>query len=304
MVLARSFGTVDKFTHKFPRLRGFSKSGNLPPDLAEEGAGLGVERVGRWTASKWFLLFSVLTVFGYGGVGLVCALMTWFRTYQYADVTYVADYDLLVLLTLASSILLLTALIGLAGTLLNSRPLLAVYALLLWPAFGAILALGYPTYKRYAFALDRKLSLAWSQYYTTRGRRTVQDALGCCGFLSAAHDAAASPRCYARAALPGCKGALWRVERAALAALWGGAFGVVPLHILNVAVALLCANHVTRTFGKGVTPKRYRLTAADVRADAETLVRALAGVARPDFARAGTSSTFREDRKPRLFGVP
>ncbi len=55
---------------------------------------------------------------------------------------YVADYDILVLITLASSILLLTFLVGISGALLNSRPLLAVYALLLWPALVSLLASG------------------------------------------------------------------------------------------------------------------------------------------------------------------
>ena len=46
----------------------------------------------------------------------------------------VADNDILILTFLASSILLLTASLGLSGTLLTSRPILALYALLLWPA--------------------------------------------------------------------------------------------------------------------------------------------------------------------------
>ena len=212
---------------------------------------------------------------------------------------YVADYDLLILLTLASSILLFTALVGLSGTLLNSRPLLAIYALLLWPAFFALLALGYPSYKRYSFALDRKLSRAWSEWYTPLGRLAIQDALACCGFANALHEAVPSARCYPRTPLPGCKGPLWRFERDTLSTVWSTVFALVPLHIVNVCVALLCANHVTRTFGKGITPKRYRLNADDVRADAEVLVQAMGGlrpVARPGFARAPSSAMFREDK--------
>ncbi len=221
---------------------------------------------------------------------------------------YVADYDLLVLLTLASSILLLAFLVGISGALLNSRPLLACYALLLWPAFLALLAVAYPAYKRHAYALDRKLSLAWSAYYTPRGRLAIQDALRCCGFLSALHAASPSPACYPRTPLPGCKGPLWRVERARLATLSGALFALVPLHVLNVAVALLCANHVTRTFGKGITPKRYRLSVDDVRADAAALLGAmreknvLRAVAHPGLARAPSSRTFREDKVPRSTG--
>ncbi|KAI0770672.1 hypothetical protein C8Q74DRAFT_1333987 [Fomes fomentarius] len=243
--------------------------------LLEEGAGLGIERVDRWTLHKWCLVLSVCTVFVYGTAGFVCAVLTWFRAWQFADVMYVADYDILVLLTLSSCILLLTALVGLCGALLNSRPLLAVYALLLWPALFSMLAIGYPAYKRYAFSLDRKLSGAWSEYYTPLGRRVIQDALGCCGFYTPLHSASPSSRCYPRTSLPGCKGVLWQVERENLATVWSTVFALVPVHIGNVIVALLCANHVTRTFGKGITPKRYRLSGEDVQADAEVLMKVL-----------------------------
>ena len=57
-------------------------------------------------------------------------------------VFYVADYDILVLVTLASALLLFTFIVGMTGTILNSRPILAMYALLLWPAFIALLAVG------------------------------------------------------------------------------------------------------------------------------------------------------------------
>ncbi|KAI9066027.1 hypothetical protein FKP32DRAFT_1566765 [Trametes sanguinea] len=268
--------------------------------MLAEGEGLGLElRVDRWTLHKWCLVLSVCTVFVYGTAGLICAILTWFRAWDSADVMYVADYDLLVFITLSASILLFTALIGFSGTLLNSRPLLAVYALLLWPAFISLLVIGYTAYKRAAFALDRKLNLAWSQWYTPLGRRVVQDALHCCGFYSALHEAAPSTRCYPRTPLPGCKGKLWRFERANLATIWGTVFSLVPVHILNIVVALLCANHVTKTFGKGITPKRYRLNGEDVRSDAAALMKVLSDVrpvARPGFSRAPSSGVFREDK--------
>lgn len=77
--------TTDKFTQKFPRpraLRGMSFSDGPPSNMSvllEEGAGLGFERVDRWTLHKWCLVLSVCTVFVYGTAGLVCAVLTWFR---------------------------------------------------------------------------------------------------------------------------------------------------------------------------------------------------------------------------------
>lgn len=188
---------------------------------------------------------------------------------------YVADYDVLVLISWAGSLLLFNSLVGWTGTLLNSRPLLAVYALLLWPSFMSILAVGYTSYRRATFSLDRKLNFSWSQYYTSFGRLLIQNSLQCCGYYSPVHEATFSNRCYPRTPLPGCKGVLFRFEQANLGMIWSAVFSIVPLHLINIVASLLCANHVTRTFGKGLTPKQYRLTAADVTTDAQSIAEEL-----------------------------
>jgi len=215
---------------------------------------------------------------------------------------YVADFDILVLITLSASILIFVALVGTTGALLNSRPILAVYTLLLWPAFISMLVIGYTSYKRSTFSLDRKLNLAWSQYYTPLGRLLIQESLKCCGFYDALHEATPSKRCYPRTSLPGCKGKLYRFERDNLALIWSATFALVPLHIVNIVVALLTANHMTNTFGKGITPKRYRLCSMDVKKDAEKLFGGNDGdasMARPVISRVSSSIVFREDRKDR-----
>ncbi|KAI0930990.1 hypothetical protein AcV7_005022 [Taiwanofungus camphoratus] len=308
-VLLPSLSTSDKFTHKFPRPRSV-RTLTLPSSRAgpksafaatmlEEGEGLGMERIDRWTLHKWCLLLSLCTVFVYGSAGLACAIMTWFRTWAQADVMYVADNDVLTLITLASIILLLTFLVGISGTILNSRPILAVYGILLWPALISILAIGYTAYKRYAFALDRKLNFAWSQWYTDLGRLVIQDSLRCCGYYDALHEATPSARCYPRTPLPGCKGKLYRFEHENLATVWSAAFALVPVHLVNILVSLLCANHVTCTFGKGITPRKYWLSGADVKADAQRIMdtfSAVRPVTRPGLARAAFSGVLREDK--------
>jgi hypothetical protein len=323
-----SLSTADKLTRRFPisrSLRGVTRDTTTHTPISLEfgssldvSLGLDMERPSRWTVHKWCLFLSVCTAFAIGTAGLVCALLTWFKSnfmvsflswlmahhgytvaWDHADVLYVADYDILVLVTLASALLLVTFSIGMTGTILNSRPILAVYALLLWPALVAILAVGYTAYKRSAFALDRKLNLAWSQYYTALGRMVVQDSLRCCGYNSPLHEATATARCYARAPLPGCKGKLLRFERAALQTVWTAAFIVVPLHLANIIVALLCANHVTRTFGKGIVPRRYRLSGADVRADAQRIMgtlREVGAVVPPEMSRTPLTAASRDDR--------
>ena len=217
---------------------------------------------------------------------------------------YVADNDILILITLAASIMVFTALVGISGVFLNSRPIIATYTLLLWPAFVSIAAVGYISYKRATFSLDHKLNLSWSQYYTPLGRLLIQNSLRCCGFYSPLHEAMSSKRCYPRTPLPGCKGKLYRFEQENLAMIWSTSFLLVGLHVINTVIALLCANHMTRTFGKGVTPKQYRLSSRDVRADADKILKGInrsgvTAVARPELSRASSSELFRNDREER-----
>ena len=60
--------------------------------------------------------------------------------------------------------------------------------------------------------------------------------------------------------LPGCKAPYLKFERVALERWYAVAFALVPVQIGAILAALLCANHVTYRFGKGMTPKAYRLS--------------------------------------------
>lgn len=231
--------------------------------------GLGVEACAKWTAHKWCLVVSVASVFVCGAVGLTLSVLTWFAAYPAAPVLLVTDRPLIVVLTFASSLLLLASILGFTGALLNARPILAVYALLLLPSFIAGVSAGYIAYHKLAYSLDRKLSQAWNdERYDAASRLLIQSALQCCGWVSplhSSHAAAPSGTCYPLSALPGCRAPLAAFERGALGAVCRAVFALfVPLHLANVFAALLCANHVSRRFGKGVTPARYRLTRDDV----------------------------------------
>ncbi|KAF8575686.1 hypothetical protein K439DRAFT_1664947 [Ramaria rubella] len=292
-----------RFTHKFPPPASVGLRISLHPDAfemliaSEKGDDSGVEEIGRWTEYKWCLLLSVLTVFGYAMTGLVCSILTWFGTHSLADVMWVADNDILVFITLASTLLLMTSLVGLTGTLLNSRAILAFYALLLWPSFISMLVVGYASYKREAFALDRKLNMAWSQRYDDLGRLIIQESLHCCGFYNPLHEATFSKNCYPRTPLPGCKGKLFQFEQDNLRMCWRLAFSLVPLHVLNIIASLLCSNHVDRRFGKGLTPRAYRLSMIDVRANADAILAKLSDTKLPlEPSRALSHLTDREDR--------
>jgi hypothetical protein len=289
--------------------------GNMEATL-RDSQGLGIDRVGQWTLHKWCLLASVTTVFLLGLTFLVFSILTWFAgesasycaseslpqfdstAYPAAPVILITDSPALILITFSSSLLFLTSLVGMTGTLLNSRPILAVYVLLLFPSFISFVSVGYVTYKKASFSLDAKASEAWNLWYSAGARTVLQGALGCCGWSAPLHGAAASGTCYPRSPLPGCHGLLVRLEHDVLTSAWGLVFSLVPLHLTNIFVGLLCANHVTHRFGKGVTPARYRLTADDIlsvglvdQPEKKT------GLPLPPLPAPTSHGTFREDRR-------
>ena len=251
--------------------------------ILQESQGLGVNWIGQWTPHKWSLLASVTTVFLLGLTFLVFSLLTWFAgesvvvstsassshypnltAYSVAPVLLITDSPALILLTISSSLLLFASLVGITGTLLNSRPILAVYVLLLFPSFLSFISVAYVTYKKANFSLDAKVSEAWNLWYSPGARSILQGAFSCCGWSSPYHGAAASGTCYARSPLPGCHGPLVSFERDTLSSVAGAVFCLVPLHLINIVTGLLCSNHVTHRFGKGIMPPRYRLTAHDI----------------------------------------
>lgn len=52
-------------------------------------------------------------------------------------------------------------------------------------------------------------------------------------------------------------------------------FAIVSAHIGAIAASLLCSNHVNVTFGKGLTPRAYRLDVRHVRRNAVNIIRIL-----------------------------
>jgi hypothetical protein len=160
----------------------------------------------------------------------------------------------------AMCLCLITALVGWAGLLLNNRSFLAVYTLLLWISFIFIVAPGYIAYRKRNFNLSGKLNQIWSRTLSITTRRVVQTTLRCCGYYSPYIEAAADgERCYARSQLPGCKGPLVDFEKQVLQYIYICSFALVPVHLLTIVTSLLCADHITYRFGKGVTPKEYRV---------------------------------------------
>jgi len=214
----------------------------------------------RWTRFKVILFFANTVLSVYSLCALVFTLLTYFRTLKDAPILLVSHPTELALSTLAASVTLFTALLGWPGILLNNRPFLAVYTLLLWVSFGLLVVPGYLTYKKRNLNLDGKVNQQWSQELGAQGRLTIQNLLGCCGYFNPFVEATVSTTCYARSTLPGCKTAYLAFESKALERWYAVSFGLVPVHIAIIVAGLLCSNHVTYRFGKGMMPKAYRLS--------------------------------------------
>ncbi|KAF7301284.1 hypothetical protein MIND_00693300 [Mycena indigotica] len=215
----------------------------------------------RWNKFKWILFIANTLLICYSLLALVFCLLTWFNVWQHADIIRVANRSELVLSTLAASVAIFTSLLGFAGILLNNRGFLAVYTFLLWICFALMVIPGYLTYKHRHLNIEGKVNNQWSRDLGALGRLRIQNELSCCGYFSPYVEATVSSTCYSRSILPGCKKPYLNFEKLVLERWYIAAFGLVPVHIGVILSGLLCSNHVTYRFGKGMTPKAYRLSA-------------------------------------------
>jgi len=214
----------------------------------------------RWNKFKWTLFFSNLLFSGYSLGGTIFLLCTWFDVWEHADVVRVGNHNELILSTVAAGFGLVTSVIGWAGILLNNRSFLAVYTFFLWICFVLLVTPGYMTFKRRNFNLDGKINFQWGREFGVNEWLRIQNQLHCCGFFSPFVEAAVSQVCYSRSVLPGCKGPYMDFERFVLKRWYSVVFGLVPFQIAVIVVGLLCSNHITYRFGKGMMPKAYRLS--------------------------------------------
>ena len=115
------------------------------------------------------------------------------------------------------------------------------------------------TYKRRTFNLEGKINAQWSRNLDTEDRLRVQNQLNCCGYFSPFVEATISQTCYARSILPGCKGPYLAFESRLLKLWYKTVFGLVPVQLVIMVAGLLCSNHITYRFGKGMMPEAYQL---------------------------------------------
>ncbi|KAF8148293.1 tetraspanin Tsp2 family [Crassisporium funariophilum] len=240
------------------------------PDLPKRGGGLEAFRTNearmsegkgklRWNKFKVILFFTNTLLMLWSFAALVVCLLTWFDVWENADVIRTGNHPELVISTIAASFGALTSVIGWAGILLNNRGFLAWYTFLTWVTFGLLVTPGYLTYKRRTFNLEGKVNAQWSRFLGAGGRLRIQNQLKCCGYFSPFIEATISQTCYARSLLPGCKLPYLRFERRILAYWFKAVFLIVPVQLGIMIAGLLCSDHITYRFGKGMMPDAYRL---------------------------------------------
>jgi hypothetical protein len=194
-----------------------------------------------------------------GVLALIGCLLIWLNIMHRADVIRVAHRPELILSTAAAVASIFTAVFGWAGVVLNNRSFLALYSFLLWISFALLVVPGYLTYRHQTLNLEGKVNLQWSEAFDVDARRRIQDVLKCCGYFSPYIEASVSSACYARSILPGCKGPYLHFERRVLRRWYVVVFSLAAFHLSVIVAALLCSNHITYRFGKGMMPKAYRL---------------------------------------------
>ncbi|KAF9558886.1 hypothetical protein CPC08DRAFT_536637 [Agrocybe pediades] len=230
----------------------------------------------RWTKFKWIIFVTNTLMFLYSIAALIVCLLVWFDVWTHADVLRVGNRPELILSTIAASVGIITSVIGFAGILMNNRTFLAIYTFLTWITFAFLVVPGYVTYRRRTFNLEGKINAQWSRELGPIGRLRVQSQLQCCGYFSPFVEATISQTCYARSILPGCKKPYLDFERFVLKKWYTASFVLVPFQIAAMVAGLLCSNHVTHRFGKGMMPEAYRLNMGTMAAIMESYANQLA----------------------------
>ncbi|KAI8083299.1 uncharacterized protein B0P05DRAFT_610492 [Gilbertella persicaria] len=220
--------------------------------VPEGGPSIPVKKWHRWTSYKIWLLLMNSVMFAYGLVILILGLCTYLRLYQRAIVMLIGERMLV-----NCVFCLVTSILGFIGIVLNNRPILAVYNLMMWPCFGMIAAVGYTAYRKNKWNIEGKLSYQWHYALNAEDRAQIQANLHCCGYKSFSDYHETSNKCYPRTLLPGCRYKYQSLTTYGLTITWIVAFSMVPVHLSVLLSGLLCSNHVNNKFGKGLPPKLY-----------------------------------------------
>ncbi|KAI9254004.1 hypothetical protein BDA99DRAFT_443099 [Phascolomyces articulosus] len=207
-----------------------------------------------WTLARWLLLCSNIVLLLYGMFFVLGCIVTYAKGYQRAIVIVVANRDILAVTFTAAFLAVITSIVGLVGIRWKDRRVLGIYALLLWPCFALLSAVGYLSYKGDVWNLRAKLGMQWRYDFSPQDQIALQDNLHCCGFDNPHDHATYFARCWPESLLPGCDYKFYLFEHYFLTKTYIVTFCLVPVHIMIIIISLLCANHVDHLFGTRPRP--------------------------------------------------
>ncbi|KAI1311600.1 hypothetical protein EDD11_003340 [Mortierella claussenii] len=232
--------------------------------LEQERAYQRARKLRTWTRSKVILLLANTLLLGYSIACTVIMVMSWNGvewTRQYLDsgIMMIANRNVLYVMMVAAPLGIFTAVVGYIGIFLQSRKVLAIYSILLWPLFALIASIGYICFRRNHVSLYQKLKFSWINEYTRDDRLIIQNALSCCGYRSVGDYPSYDMRCFPRAPLPACEDLFLQYQQDLLSNTSSAAFTIVPIQLLVMIVALLCSNHIDNLYRSNnpITPKVY-----------------------------------------------
>ncbi|ORX96048.1 hypothetical protein K493DRAFT_218169 [Basidiobolus meristosporus CBS 931.73] len=213
----------------------------------------------KWTAFKWVLLLTNTVLMCMGIVGMVLSVLTWYKLYIRAAVVLVVSRGTVILITTVSSCAIAVALLGYCGIFFNSRRILTVYSILLWPLMGGLASIGYVTFKFSQWNLEDKLRSNWKhEVYSVDDRMRIQANLHCCGFdLPNDGSEVITNKCHSdtKVKMYGCRYKLFRMVDTYLTNTYITAFSFLVPHVFILFASLLCSNHITENFGTEPAPK-------------------------------------------------
>ncbi|GJJ72951.1 hypothetical protein EMPS_05309 [Entomortierella parvispora] len=232
--------------------------------LDKDRAYMKKHKLRTWTKSKFLLLLANTLLLAYSVASTVVMVMSWkgvpwTKPYLDSGIMYIANHKLLYLMMVTAPFGIFVAVVGYLGILCQSRRVLTIYAILLWPLFALITSIGYICYRRLHVQLYQKLKFSWINEYSRDDRLVIQNALSCCGYRSLGDYPSYDLHCFPRAPLPSCESLFLQYQQDLLTNTSSAAFIMVPVQLLIMMVALLCSNHIDHLYRTAhpITPKLY-----------------------------------------------
>ncbi|KAI8643054.1 hypothetical protein BD408DRAFT_161892 [Parasitella parasitica] len=201
------------------------------------------------TLSRWVILLSSCLLLSYGSIALIAALTTYVKSYKKATIITIVNKDLLSSIFCASSFCVIAAVIGILAVIRKDRHFLACHTLLLWPCLALLATVAYLAYGETTWDLKTQLGMQWRYDFTADEHYQLQENLRCCGFENSSDHAKYKSNCSQESLLQGCHEKLFSFESAFLAKVYSICFGLIPIHMLVIVVALI--------YSRPSTPGRY-----------------------------------------------